>query len=442
LKSNTDIKNNEAINIFWFRRDLRIEDNAGLYHALNAGFKVAPIFIFDTNIVEQIEVNPDSRVMFICSALSALQSNLRSEGSLLQVFKGTPSEVFIMLSEKLHIKAVYTNKDYEPYAIKRDTEVATILKNKGVVFHAYKDQVMYDTDDVIKTDGNPYTVFTPYSRLWKKKILQEGIRNYLTEKLLGNLLKYPNENFSDVTLCYNIEKSIPMHKPEIPSAIIREYHKTRDYPALEGTSKLGHHLRFGTVSIRKLLSIATELNETWLNELVWREFFMMILWHYPKVVTHNYKSKYDSVFWRNDENEFERWRHGETGYAMVDAGMRQLNSTGWMHNRVRMIAAGFLVKHLLIDWRWGEAYFAQKLMDYELSSNNGNWQWAAGTGCDAAPYFRIFNPEEQLRKYDPQHIYVKKWVPEFGTSRYVKPIVENNYARKRVIEVYRKALLD
>ncbi len=434
------LENSENINIFWFRRDLRTEDNAGLYYALSAGESVLPIFIFDTNILDQVDKGHDPRVAFICSALSAMHHTFRAAGSSLQVYTGKPAEVFDMLSEKFHIRAVYTNKDYEPYATERDAEVAAVLGAKGIGFKTFKDQVIYDTGEIVKSDGMPYTVFTPYSRLWKKKFLQECIHSYPSEKLLDKLLKETNGNFSDHTL-YNIEKTITLQKPVISTPIIREYHKTRDYPSLEGTSRLGHHLRFGTVSIRELTATASELNETWLNELIWREFFMMILWHFPKVVTESFKKKYDGITWRNNEQEFERWCRGETGFPIVDAGMRELNTTGWMHNRVRMITAGFLVKHLLIDWRWGETFFAQKLLDYELAANNGNWQWAAGSGCDAAPYFRIFNPAEQTRKFDPQHEYIKKWVPEYASKNYAQAMVEHNFARERALSIYRNSLL-
>ncbi|HNX08145.1 MAG TPA: deoxyribodipyrimidine photo-lyase, partial [Bacteroidales bacterium] len=374
MEHNTSQDKVEKIVIFWFRRDLRIDDNAGFYQALSSGYPVMPVFIVDTNILEQVDTSGDARVLFIRSALSALNQNMIPAGSCLQVFRGNPVKVFAMLSEKLNIHAVYTNTDYEPYSMQRDSEVAAVLKSKGTAFKTFKDQVLYDTTEIVKSDNTPYTVFTPYSRVWKKRLLQEGIPSYKSEKLLGHLLKHQPAGFPVDTI-YDINGTIPLPKVVIPSAIIRGYHNTRDYPALAGTTRLGHHLRFGTVSLRKLAAAAA-INETWLNELIWREFFMMILWHYPKVLTESFKKKYDGITWRNNEQEFERWCRGETGFPIVDAGMRELNATGWMHNRVRMITAGFLVKHLLIDWRWGETYFAQKLIDYELAANNGNWQWA------------------------------------------------------------------
>lgn len=439
MEHNPGGKKSEKIVVFWFRRDLRTDDNRGFYHALSSGYPVLPVFIFDANILEQADDSRDARVLFICSALSAVDQTMCLAGSSLRVFYGKPAGIFAMLSEKLNIHAVYTNTDYEPFAIQRDAEVAAVLKKKSTDFKAFKDQVIYDTTDILKPDATPYSVFTPYSKAWKKRFLQESHTYYNSEKLLGNLVKHLQANFPDDTI-FHIAETAPLPPVVIPATIIRDYHKTRDYPALDGTTKLGHHLRFGTVSIRKVVAAAA-INETWLNELIWREFFMMILWHFPQVVTESFKKKYDDISWRNNEEEFARWCRGETGFPIVDAGMRELHATGWMHNRVRMITAGFLVKHLLTDWRWGEAYFAQKLIDYELASNNGNWQWAAGSGCDAAPYFRIFNPAEQTRRFDPQHEYIKRWVPEYTTKSYAQPLVEHNFARERALNTYKRSLL-
>lgn len=430
----------EKISIFWFRRDLRTEDNAGLFQALSASEKVLPIFIFDTSLVENPADSTDPRVLFILSALNSIDIQLRQLGSSVLILTGNPLEVFRELSGTQRIHAVYANEDYEPYAIKRDDKIASLLATKGIPFHIFQDQVIFAKNEVVKSDGKPYTVFTPYSNVWKKKFLSVPMRIYDSKKLLRNCL-----NFSPTYSNDHLLTREGIHKyftqPGIPGNIIKTYDQTRNFPSIEGTSKLSHHLRFGTISVRKLAGIATDLNGTFLNELIWREFFMMILWHFPAVVVNSFRSRYDAIFWRNNEEEFVRWCRGETGFPMVDAGMRELNETGWMHNRVRMVTASFLVKHLLVDWRQGEAYFAQKLLDYELSSNNGNWQWAAGCGCDAAPYFRVFNPTEQMRKFDPDQLYVKKWVPEFGTSRYASPIVDHDYARKRAIEVYKKALI-
>ncbi len=434
------IKTNDSVVIFWFRRDLRIDDNTGLYHALNSGKKVLPIFIFDTEIIEHPDKRTDARIIFIRNALQMIQEKLQSSGSSLLLLTGKPTEIFNGLTEKLNIHEVYTNHDYEPYAIKRDQAVATLLQLKGIGFKTFKDQVIFEKNDIIKANGEPYTVFTPYSRQWIKTINKLTLSLYNPQQLIHNLVRCEIPR-SDEMLKNTISIDSLPTKPEIPLDIIRNYHLTRDIPSIEGTSKLSHHLRFGTISIRKLVNMAMELNETFLGELIWREFFMMILWYFPGVVTNSFKTKYASIEWKNNENEFIRWCNGETGYPLVDAGMRELNATGWMHNRVRMITAGFLVKHLLIDWRWGEAYFAQKLLDFELSSNNGNWQWAAGCGCDAAPYFRIFNPYEQAKKFDPHHTYIIKWVPEYGTKNYAQPMVEHNFARQRAINTYKRSLL-
>ena len=438
MENIADIGFKEKINVFWFRRDLRIEDNTGFYHALSSGEKLLPLFIFDTNIIEDPIHCNDKRISFIADCLKKIQRELvKSESSLL-VLTGKPINIFEQLTKKYTINNVYTNEDYEPYAIKRDNEIEAMLKTKGVGFKTFKDQVIFEKNEIIKSDGKPYTVFTPYSKLWKLKFNNNPIHACSSESLLANLVKFKTK---DSTLNSIHHSETFYTEPEIPTEIIKNYHLTRNIPSVEGTSKLSHHLRFGTISIRKLVRMASELNETWLNELIWREFFMMILWHFPNVITNSFKQKYEAIEWRNHEKDFERWCKGDTGYPIVDAGMRELNETGWMHNRVRMITASFLVKHLLIDWRWGEAYFAEKLLDYELSSNNGNWQWAAGCGCDAAPYFRIFNPAEQTRKFDPQHEYIKKWVPEYASKNYAQAMVEHNFARERAISIYRKSLL-
>src|SRR5690606_1162321 len=291
--------------------------------------------------------------------------------------------------------------DYEPYAIERDTQIHDFLQQKNISFITFKDQVIFEKSEVMKPDGTPYTVFTPYSKKWKQKYLSNKPSFLASENYLYNFLQnvtYPFPSLSAIGF-----EDAGMNIPELDIGVgtIKNYNETRNIPVL-GTSFVGIHLRFGTVSIRHMVELANKLNEQWLNELIWREFFMMILFHFPHVANQSFRKKYDHIQWRNNEAEFELWCKGETGYPIVDAGMRQLNETGWMHNRVRLVVASFLTKHLLIDWRWGEAYFAEKLLDYELASNNGNWQWAAGSGCDAAPYFRIFNPAEQTRKFDPE----------------------------------------
>ena len=422
--------------IFWFRRDLRLKDNAGLYHALQENNAVQPIFIFDKRILEKLEEKADRRVEFIHQSLILLKQQLEELDSSLLVLHGDPLDIF----KTLNPRAVYTNHDYEPYARERDKGVKTILEGKGISFKTFKDQVIFDRDEVVKDDGTPYTVFTPYSRKWKAKLSPFYLKAYPSQKYFHHLAKVKPLPFP--TLEEIGFKSTGATFPErvVRKSIVTSYDKTRDFPSIHGTTRLSVHLRFGTVSIRKLAQLARSTNETWLNELIWREFYQMILWHFPHVEARSFKPAYDGVEWRNDTKEFHAWCEGRTGYPIVDAGMRELNTTGFMHNRVRMITASFLTKHLLIDWRWGEAYFASKLLDYDLASNNGGWQWAAGSGCDAAPYFRVFNPEIQTKKFDPELSYVKKWVTEFGTDQYVKPIVEHKFARDRAIRVYKKAL--
>lgn len=432
----------ESIHIFWFRRDLRLEDNAGLFHALNSEEKVLPIFIFDKNILEKLEDKSDRRLDFIHQNLEILNEKLILLGSSLLVIHATPLEAFKKIIKEYKVIRVYTNHDYETYAIERDDKIKDFLNLNGIEFHSFKDQVIFEKDEVLKSDGKPYTIFTPFSRIWKEKISREPIKNYPSEKNLRNLFKFPTTKIPSLKEL-GFEKTDIIIPSIVPDAsIIQHYHETRNNPGIEGSSRMGVHLRFGTISIRKLVQKAISLNETYLNELIWREFFMCILFHFPKVVDHSFKSKYDRILWRNNENEFKLWCEGKTGYPIVDAGMRQLNETGWMHNRVRMITASFLCKHLLIDWRWGEQYFSKKLLDYELSSNNGNWQWAAGCGCDAAPYFRIFNPEAQTKKFDPDYIYIKRWVKEFNTKEYPIPMVDHQLSRERVLKVYKNALID
>ena len=428
------------ISIFWFRRDLRLQDNAGLYHALRSGHPVLPIFIFDRNILDELEDRKDSRIEFIHKALEEIQLELAKIGSTLEVHYGFPDQVWKQLLNDHKIGKVFANHDYEPYAKKRDEDITKLLRVNNISFHSYKDQVIFEKDEILKDDGTPYTVFTPYSRKWKTKLNKFYLSSYPTEKYLTGFLKQKARavpsleemGFQPSGLSFPLKKWQP--------DIIKQYTEQRNLPAIAGTSRLSVHLRFGTISIRSLARQAQKLNETFLNELIWRDFYQMILWHFPHVVGQACKPGYDNIQWRNNEKEFEAWCNGNTGYPIVDAGMRELNETGFMHNRVRMIVASFLTKHLLIDWRWGEAYFAKKLLDYDLASNNGGWQWAAGSGCDAAPYFRIFNPYLQTKKFDPGLEYVRKWVPEFEEFTYPRPIVEHEFARKRCLEVYGRAL--
>lgn len=426
--------------VFWFRRDLRLADNAGLYHALKQGKPVLPVFIFDTTILGQLEDRSDARVTFIHRTLENLHAQLQAMGSSLLVLQGAPAEVWKTISSRYPVEAVYTNHDYEPYARRRDKEIGTLLLEKGISFHTCKDQVIFEKDEVLKDDGKPYTVFTPYSRKWRAKLNPFYAQSYPTEKYAAHFQRTEQFDFPSLKQIGFNETSIPFPETVFTPALLTKYKEQRDFPAIAGTSRLGLHLRFGTVSVRALLREALPHSDTWVSELIWREFFMMILWHFPKVVNQSFKPDYDRVQWRNNETEFAHWCAGTTGYPIVDAGMRELNATGFMHNRVRMITASFLIKHLLIDWRWGEAYFAEKLLDFDLSANNGNWQWASSGGCDAAPYFRIFNPSEQQRKFDPENKYIRHWVPEFGTAAYPQPIVDHKMARERCLRVYKEAL--
>lgn len=434
------MKSENQITIFWFRRDLRLADNAGLYHALRSGNPVLPIFIFDEEILSKLEDKADTRVDFIHRQLEKLRSQLQKLGRDLMVLHGTPLEVYRKLISKFTVKTVFTNHDYEPYAKSRDKQIYEFLKSQGIEFKTFKDQCIFEKDEVLKDDGKPYTVFTPYSRKWKAKVNSFYLKSYPTEKYFHNLLKFESDSFPTLDEIGFTATNLEVPSSDAEIEIIKNYHQTRDIPSIEGTSRLSVHLRFGTISIRELARVGMEINEKYLNELIWRDFYMMILWHFPHVVEGAFRPVYDSIEWERNEKHFEAWCNGETGYPIVDAGMRQLNETGWMHNRVRMIVASFFTKHLLLDWKLGEAYFAQKLIDFELSSNNGGWQWAAGSGCDAAPYFRVFNPYLQTQKFDPDLKYVKKWVPEFQELTYPKPIVEHKSARLRAIERYKSAL--
>jgi deoxyribodipyrimidine photo-lyase len=432
------------IAIFWFRRDLRLSDNAALYHALRSGYAVLPVFIFDTQILNALQDRADRRVNFIYETLTNLRQELEKMGSTLYTCYGSPLEMWEKITQDFEVAAVYTNHDYEPYAKLRDEQVADFLAQKNITFHTYKDQCIFEKNEVVKDDGKPYTIFTPYSKKWKARLTDYQLKSYPTEKYFANFYAVKNTTvpLSWIALEAMNFQAIQFDFPtkNIEENIIRQYAEKRDFPAIKGTTRLSVHLRFGTLSIRQLARIGNALNEKWLNELIWRDFYMMILWHFPHVVHQAFKPQYDKVQWRNNEKEFEAWCKGQTGYPIVDAGMRELNATGFMHNRVRMITASFLVKHLLIDWRWGEAYFAEKLLDFDLSANNGSWQWAASSGCDAAPYFRVFNPLEQTKKFDGQLQYIKKWVPEFNSFSYAKPIVEHKFARERVLKVYKEAV--
>jgi deoxyribodipyrimidine photo-lyase len=421
------------VSIFWFRRDLRLEDNTALYEAVSRKQNVLPIFIFDDDILDELPAD-DPRVHFIYKTLKSIDQKLRKHNSSLCILKGKPLAIWKELIQKYDVESVFINKDYEPYAMKRDQEIEAFLRKNGTEVFMYKDQVIHEESEVLKKDGTPYTVYTPYKNKWLEQYIPKTLKPKITF-----------ENFHKESISFPGMEELGF---QASSIVVREfdlqnldnYAKSRDYPGLDATSYLSPHLRFGTISIRQVIAQLNKTNHIFLSELIWREFFMQILFHFPHVVTQNFRPKYDGIIWRNDTNDFEKWCKGETGYAMVDAGMRELNATGYMHNRVRMITAGFLCKHLLIDWRKGEAYFAKKLLDYELSSNNGNWQWAAGTGCDAAPYFRIFNPMTQLKKFDPSRTYIKKWIPEFDDNEYLPPIVVHKFARTRALDAYAQGI--
>lgn len=429
------------ISIFWFRRDLRLHDNAALYHALKSENPVLPIFIFDRKILDKLEDKTDRRVEFIHNVIQEIQAELQKIGSTILVKYGTPEEIFPALLNEYDISAIFTNHDYEPYAHERDEAVREYVNSEGTGFHTFKDQVIFEKNEVLSGAGTPYTVFTPYSRKWKEKVNDFYLKSYPTEAYFNNFLKTDSINIPTLQEMGFEAVGEPFANKEVRQSMIKNYAEQRNFPAIEGTSRISIHLRFGTVSIRELARKAQELSETWLNELIWRDFYFSILYHFPHVGQgHAFRKEYEKIEWRNNEDEFQKWCEGKTGYPIVDAGMRQLNETGFMHNRVRMITASFMIKHLLIDWRWGEAYFAEKLLDYDLSANNGGWQWAAGSGCDAAPYFRVFNPTLQTQKFDKNLEYIKKWVPELSSFDYPEPMVNHEFARKRVLEVYQKAL--
>ena len=447
----TKLNISTPFNIYWFRRDLRIEDNAGIYHALKSDLPVLPIFIFDKKILNHLPKD-DGRVNFIHDTLTKLREDLQKMGSDLIVFYSTPTEVFEDLSKDPYLKTVFCNRDYEPYAINRDQQVSQMLENNQKSLKSFKDHVIFEGSEVLKQDGTPYTVFTPYKKKWLEKLhslrtadnelfylkaypSSKNTKNFIKSELIGHKSGIPSLEDMGFT-----RSSLAIPTVNVSQSIIKNYDKTRNFPAINGTSRLGIHFRFGTISIRDKALKSLKLNETYLSELVWRDFYSMILQHFPHVAERSFRPEYDRIEWINNEMDFEKWKNGNTGYPIVDAGMRELNATGYMHNRVRMITASFLTKHLLIDWRWGESYFAEKLLDFDLASNSGGWQWAAGCGTDAAPYFRIFSPAAQQEKFDPQMQYIKKWIPEWGTKQYPAPIVDHKVARERCLQVYKAAL--
>ena len=427
--------------LFWHRRDLRIDDNKGLFEALKQNEIVNPIFIFDKSILDKLP-NNDQRILFIYQEIESLKKSYQDLGSDLWVYYGEPSEIIPKIAQESNCSSVYFNNDYEPYALQRDEEIQVSLNKIKIEFIGKKDHVIFEKNEVLKDDGKPYTIFTPYSRKWKANLKEEDLREYSIEKYSGNLVQKKQDEALITLEEMGFESKVLHDFPDriAKNEILKNYHLSRNFPAVKGTSKLSLHLRFGTISIRKLALIARDQNETYLNELIWRDFYQMIIFHFPKSAENSFKAQYDKIIWEKNEVHFDSWCTGKTGYPIVDAGMRELNATGFMHNRVRMVVASFLTKHLLLDWRLGAAYFAEKLLDFELASNTGGWQWAAGCGCDAAPYFRVFNPQAQQEKFDKSFEYIKKWVPEYGTSSYPEPIIEHKFARERILQRFKSAL--
>lgn len=432
----------DSVTIFWHRRDLRTHDNHGLYAALTKNKNVLPVFIFDKNILDKLEDRDDRRVTFIHNHIQRVKKEYEDAGGTLRLFHDTPEEAFRKLLNEFDVENVYTNGDYEPYATERDEKIQSLLKERGAELHTFKDQVVFEKSEITKNGGGPYTVYTPYSKKWKELFERSMIDEYESQNYFQNLYR-PDAEARIISLesMGFEENNTYLADYEVGREQLEKYSDRRDLPAVQGTTRVSHHFRFGTISIREMTRKGLQHSEKWLNELIWREFYMMFLHHNPRVVKESFRKEYDQIEWRNNEEEFQKWCDGKTGYPIVDAGMRELNETGFMHNRVRMITASFLTKHLLVHWSWGEAYFARKLLDFELSSNNGGWQWAAGSGCDAAPYFRVFNPELQMKKFDPDLMYVRKWVPEYESLEYAQSaIVPHKVARERALETYKKTL--
>ena len=426
--------------IHWFRRDLRLHDNTALHHAIIQNEAVQCIFIFDRQILDKLEDKDDARVTFIYDQLLQIQQELENLGSNLLIYYGKPSDVWKKIIATHSPTAVYANKDYEPYAKERDQEIKELLSHQQIEFHTFKDHVIFEEDEIVKEDGNPYVVFTPYSRKWKSILTDQHLESYDSTSYFNHFIQTESSPKISLQEMGFERNTLIFPAKSTKTSIIKNYSTHRNFPSIEGTSKLSVHFRFGTISIREKVKKGRQVSDTWLNELIWRDFYIQILHHFPHVVKSSFRPKYDSIQWNNNTEYFEAWCQGKTGYGLVDAGMRELNATGFMHNRVRMVVASFLTKHLLIDWRWGEAYFAKKLLDFELASNNGGWQWAAGSGVDAAPYFRIFNPYTQIDKFDKDHTYIKKWIPEWGSSSYPQEIVNHKEARELCLKLYKETI--
>jgi deoxyribodipyrimidine photo-lyase len=416
--------------LFWFRRDLRIADNAGLYHALKSARRVHCVFVFDTDILDALANKADRRVEFIHGCVTALREALQKAGGDLMVQHGRARDLVPQLAKSIGADAVFTNEDYEPTAVQRDQAVERVLKKSAIAFFACKDHVLFAKDEVMTQAHTPYTVFTPYKSACLKKLDAFYLSAYPTENYLSRLAR-PGATttvpaLEDMGFEVTNLKNLGI-KPGTQGALqvlddflqrIDDYRDKRDFPALKGVSYLSAHNRFGTVSIRHLARLAVERRsagaDTWLSELIWRDFYFQILYHFPHVCDSAFKPKYKDLAFENDKSLFAAWCEARTGYPIIDAAMRQINQTGFMHNRLRMIVASFLTKDLLIDWRWGEKYFADHLNDFDLAANNGGWQWAASTGCDAQPYFRIFNPVSQSQRFDPVGKFIRRYLPQLA----------------------------
>ena len=468
--------------LMWFRRDLRSEDNAALFAALKDSRRVYCVFVYDTEILDALPTRKDRRVEFIWQSVTELGYALEKAGGQLITLHGAALTEIPLLAATLGVQAVYANHDYEPAALERDRAVALALKDSGIAFLTRKDQVIFEKDEVLTLGGTPFSVFTPYKNAWLKKLEPFFVKAYPVERYAANLAKAPAQQrmlsladigFEPTNLqALGISGGAVAGKKLLDDFLPRmaRYRDSRDFPAKKGPSYLSVHLRFGTVSIRALTRAAWsgtggpsgEGPATWLSELVWRDFYFMILHHHPHVVSRAFKPAYDAIQWPNDQNLFAAWCEGRTGYPIVDAAMRQLNQTGYMHNRLRMIAASFLVKDLHVDWRWGEKYFADQLNDFDQSANNGGWQWAASTGCDAQPYFRIFNPVSQSERFDAEGAFIRRYVPELADcdkraihapwemtlleqqgagviigKDYPAPVVEHATARLQALEMFK-----
>jgi deoxyribodipyrimidine photo-lyase len=420
--------------LVWFRRDLRDYDHAALYHALKSSNQVYCVFVFDTDILDKLTDKQDRRVEFIWESVKELKIALQTKGGDLIALYGDAKNEIPALAITLQVKAVFANHDYEPAAIARDAYVADKLKHKHIVFHHFKDQVIFEKDEILSMSGKPYSVFTPYKNMWLKTVNEFFLKAYSVDAHTRHLAKPENNddsrelislesmgfartNLAAIRLLTGMSGGARLFADF--SERMQHYKEARDFPGVKGVSYLSVHLRFGTLSIRHLARTAMQTGgagaETWTSELIWREFYFQILHHHPQIATGKaFKPEFDTLAFPNNPNHFKAWCEGKTGYPLVDSAMRQLNSTGFMHNRLRMVAASFLVKDLLIDWRWGERYFAEKLIDFDFSANNGGWQWAASTGCDAQPWFRIFNPVTQSERFDAKGRFIRKYVTELS----------------------------